>query len=133
MKKIIFTCIFLSLCNTSFALNGSLSHLDQKIRDAGIPIDGVALIDSNTHETRIDFKQEATKDQKDQAQQIVDNFDWSEKANDVSRIDSMDITAKELAGAVTGIVQDSSGFLELKDNLTEAKIKEKIKQQKIPL
>lgn len=46
--------------------------LDNQLRKAGIPIHGCSS------DGRIDFKPEATKSQKAQAQSIVDGFDWNE-------------------------------------------------------
>lgn len=50
------------------------ARLDQAIRAAGIPIDGVSGVQGNI---RIDFKPEATAQQRTDAQAIVAAFDWS--------------------------------------------------------
>lgn len=66
---------------------GKLIELDQMIRKAGIPIHGVALLgeDEDTHEikTRIDFKEEATEEQKTAAQEIIDSFKWTLTYKDI--------------------------------------------------
>lgn len=56
-----------------------LLQLDADIRAAGIPIDGVALLDpaSAPPTVRIDFQASATQAQRTQAQSIVSGFDWT--------------------------------------------------------
>ncbi len=63
--------------DTRVSGDNKLMKLDIEIRDAGIPIDGVALLDEVTHEIRIDFRPEATESQKSLARQIADNFNWT--------------------------------------------------------
>lgn len=55
-----------------------LIRLDQAIRAAGVPIDGVAGTQGSV---RIDFKAAATGAQRTQAQGIADAFDWSAGAD----------------------------------------------------
>ncbi|OGZ65506.1 MAG: hypothetical protein A3C50_00495 [Candidatus Staskawiczbacteria bacterium RIFCSPHIGHO2_02_FULL_43_16] len=52
-----------------------LTQLDIEVKEAGIPIHGMSL-NKETREVRINFKPEATEEQKARAQEIVDNFDW---------------------------------------------------------
>ncbi len=58
-----------------------LSRLDDVIRSAGIPINGVSGITQET--ARVDFKAEATNQQRQQAAAILAGLDWTD-AGDAS-------------------------------------------------
>jgi hypothetical protein len=63
--------------------------LNDQIVAAGIPIDGVSIGKPNNKLTwRIDFKPEATKEQKIQAQQILADFDKSKIPDPVSELET---------------------------------------------
>jgi hypothetical protein len=63
-------------------LRTQLIQLDKALRDAGIPIDGIGM-NNNGEINRIDFKPEATEQQRSLAQQMAGNFtpqpepDWT--------------------------------------------------------
>lgn len=57
-----------------------LSRLTQGLTLAGIPLDGVALLDGVAHTVRLDFMAAATQPQRDAAQALVAAFDWSDVA-----------------------------------------------------
>lgn len=52
-----------------------VADLDEAIRTAGMPIDGVARLNDGT--VRIDFHPEATAQQRLDAQAIADGWDWT--------------------------------------------------------
>lgn len=56
--------------------------LHKAISAEGIPIDGVALLNRQTGEVRIDFTPEATPEQQERARQIASNFQWGPTAED---------------------------------------------------
>lgn len=58
----------------------SFIRLDKEIRNVLIPIHGISGSEGSI---RIDFKDEATTQQKLDAQNIVNNFDWSDAAHSV--------------------------------------------------
>lgn len=62
-----------------------VAALDQTIREAGIPLDGIALVDPNSTPpvTRIDYRPEATVQQRTDGNAIVDGWDWSQGAHDL--------------------------------------------------
>lgn len=53
-----------------------LAVLDQLIRDAGVPIDGLS---GSGPGVRIDFREEATPNQRAAAHQLAATFDWRER------------------------------------------------------
>lgn len=53
-----------------------IARLHKEIAEAGIPIDGVS---GSGPGVRIDFRPQATGPQRQEAQQIAANFDWSER------------------------------------------------------
>jgi hypothetical protein len=52
-----------------------VTDLDEAIKAAGVPIDGVARLNNGT--VRIDFAAEATDEQRTQAQAIAAGWDWT--------------------------------------------------------
>lgn len=53
-----------------------ISAFDEALRAAGIPIDGVSGVPGPS--VRIDFRPEATREQRQQANDLAQAFDWSE-------------------------------------------------------
>lgn len=64
----------------------------------------------------------AEKATADQAEVLATN------TAETNRINGMDVTAKEVARAISALVQESSNYATLKANLTETKIKAKIRE-----
>ena len=60
-----------------------ISIADKKIKAAGIPIDGIAMDDGRI--VRIDFKPEATQEQRNQAWDIARNFDYEAVLVDIEK------------------------------------------------
>lgn len=58
-----------------------LRALQQSFDAAGIPQEGIAIEDYETHVVRVDFLPSATPTQRADAQLLIDNFDWSETAH----------------------------------------------------
>lgn len=73
-----------------------VSILDRKMREAGIPIDGVAEENGNY---RVDFKPEATQEQHNQAAVIVAAFDPVEAATKETEINNAPGIAKNYFAA----------------------------------
>ncbi len=65
------------------AYTDKLVELDHQVREAGIPINGISLLDHKTRETEIDFKAEATEEQKSRAHEMVNHFDWTITYKDI--------------------------------------------------
>lgn len=118
--------IFPSVCY------GSTSRIDSEIRSQGIPIHGVS---GSQGSIRIDFKPEATAQQRTNAQTIVDNFDWSPAAADASARTAL-LTASK--GYLTDDTPDAkamrNAFRVVMSSLieTRAKVNEVITKGNIP-
>ena len=74
-----------AVAGNPLASSDKLLQLDANIRAAGISIDGIALLglDGVVHKTRIDFKAEATEEQKSRAHEMVNHFDWTITYKDI--------------------------------------------------
>jgi hypothetical protein len=61
--------------------SGRVSILDELLRDAGIAIDGISVIDINATppDVAIQFKVDATQEQRDLAAQMLADFDWRKR------------------------------------------------------
>lgn len=58
------------------------SRLNDSIA-AVCPIDGVALLDLGKHQVRVDYKADATAEQREAAQLVLEAFDWSDDAQKI--------------------------------------------------
>lgn len=100
-----FYILLLFICSNSFALDFTASSLHSKLEVAGIPIDGVSIGKASDKATwRIDFKLEATPEQRAAAQQVLQDFDPATISNapsdDVSWLKwAVDKLAPGVAGA----------------------------------
>lgn len=61
-----------------------LLALQAQLEQAGIPIEGVALIETSPPTTRVHFAPTATAQQRTQADGIIAAFDWSQAAHDAA-------------------------------------------------
>lgn len=86
----------------------SLAALDEAIK-AVCPIDGVARLANGV---RIDFRPEATAQQRQQAQAVADGWDWSESAQ-AAREDARQPERTQLRAAAAQAVADNDAFLTL--------------------
>lgn len=68
-----------------------MASLNQRLHEAiaaVCPIDGVAIIDPETRQIRVDYRPEATPDQRKAAQVAIDSFDWSDVAQKAADVQS---------------------------------------------
>lgn len=68
------------------------------------PIDGVAILDGAAHKIRVDYREDATPEQRSAAQSVIAAFDWSDEAQEL-----FDIQIKACALAVDPILQYALG------------------------
>lgn len=94
-----------------------IARLDSQIR-AVCPIDGVARLRDGT--VRIDFRPEATDQQRAAAQAVVDSFDWSQAAQDAWEEDQHP-ERKALRQAAVQAVADIDTYLAIA-NPTNAQV-----------
>lgn len=71
-----------------------LQLIDRKLKELGIPIDGVADNGDGTY--RIDFRKEATKKQKETAQLVLDNKETLQPKDKVREFVGDDINLENL-------------------------------------
>lgn len=86
----------------------SLAALDEAIKAAGVPIDGVGRLLDGT--VRIDFRPEATEQQRTQANAIAAGWDWSPAAA-AAREDAKKPERTELRSAAVAAVAGNQDYL----------------------
>lgn len=86
----------------------NVAALDEAIKSAGVPIDGVARLRDGT--VRIDFRPEATDQQKAAAQAIAAGWDWSPAA-DAAREEARHPERTDLRAAAAQALTDNAAYL----------------------
>lgn len=103
-----------------------VSSLAVAIRAAGIPIDGVALLDPVAHTVRIDFQAAATSQQRTNAASIAAAFDWSDAAEDTRR-EAIEPLLKALRDAADQGIADIDTYLAIADSATNVQVRAEVK------
>lgn len=62
------------------ALTPAIAKRLHRFVAAVCPIDGIAILDSELHQARVDYQAVATAEQIAAAQEVVNGFDWSDDA-----------------------------------------------------
>lgn len=122
MKKffgILIISIFYS--GTCFA---NLQRLHSEIEEAQIPIFGVS---GSQGAIRIDFEQSATQQQRDQAQVIVNNFDWSETAQEDWE-ESKEPDLQSVKDQAVQAISNIDSYLAGADSANAAQVREEVKK-----